>query len=145
MKYKRFYNNLFDSILLLIINISLIFDYILVLIFGIFSKKNDYFVISLVITSIVFSVLILLSLLLIIYGCFEKISFDDKKIYSKKPFRRTIIIEYNEILELHEEQIPAVILGLYKTNALIIKSKDKSICIYLDKNKTKEEIMKLIK
>ena len=75
----------------------------------------------------------------------EKISFDEKNIYSKKPFRKTISISFDEILEFSEKQIPAVILGVYKTNALIIKSVNKSICIYLDKKKTKEKILQLIK
>ena len=89
--------------------------------------------------------LIVLSLILIIRGCFEKISFDEKNIYSKKPFRKAIIISFDEILEVSEKEIPAVILGTGRVNALIIKSKEKSINIYLNKNKTKEMILKFIK
>lgn len=145
MMQKSFYNNLFDSIFLLISNITLIVCYLLVLIFGIFNKTNNYLIVSFVIATIVFVFLIVLSLILIIRGCFEKISFDEKNIYSKKPFRKAIIISFDEILEVSEKEIPAVILGTGRVNALIIKSKEKSINIYLNKNKTKEMILKFIK
>ncbi|MDY5982530.1 MAG: hypothetical protein SPJ17_02345 [Anaeroplasma sp.] len=145
MKYRSFYNNFFDSIILLFTTIFFIVGYTLVLIFGILNKTNEHFIVSLIVTTAVFGILIALSLLLIIWGCFEKISFDEKNIYSKKPFRKTISISFDEILEFSEKQIPAVILGVYKTNALIIKSVNKSICIYLDKKKTKEKILQLIK
>lgn len=145
MKYKAMYNNLFDSILLLISNIALIVGYTLVLIFGIFNKANDYMIISLIITTTVFGILAGLSLFLMLWGCFEKITFDEKNVYSKKPFRRKVTIPFDEIIEISENQIPAVILGRYKTNALIIKSNDKSINVYLDKKKTEEKIRKLIK
>lgn len=145
MKYRSFYNNLFDSILLLLATFALLAGYALVLIFGIFNKTNDYFIVSLIVTTMVFGILITMSLSLIICGCFEKISFDEKNIYSKKPFRKTIKIPFDEILEFSEKQIPAVILGVYKTNALVIKSVNKSISVYLDKNKTKEKIIQFIR
>ena len=145
MKYRSFYNNLFDSIVLLFTTIFFIVGYTLVLIFGILNKSNEYFIISLIVTTALFGIPITLLFLFIICGCFEKISFDEKNIYSKKPFRKTISISFDEIIEFSEKQIPAVVLGVYKTNALIIKSENKSISVYLDKNKTKEKILQLIK
>jgi len=145
MQKKSFYNNLFDSIFLLISNITLIVCYLLVLIFGIFNKTNNYLIVSFVIATIMFVFLIVLSLILIIRGCFEKITIDEKNIYSKKPFKKIVIIHREDIIETIEKQIPAVILGTGKTNALIIKSSEKVINVYLDKHKTKEKIIELIK
>jgi hypothetical protein len=145
MQKKSFYNNLFDSIFLLISNITLIVCYLLVLIFGIFNKTNNYLIVSFVIATIMFVFLIVLSLILIIRGCFEKITIDEKNIYSKKPFKKIVIIHREDISETIEKQIPAVILGTGKTNALIIKSSEKVINVYLDKHKTKEKIIELIK
>ena len=81
MKYRSFYNNLFDSILVLFTTIVLIVGYALVLMFGILNKTNDHFIVSLIVNTVVFGILIALSLLLIIWGCFEKISFNEKNIY----------------------------------------------------------------
>jgi len=145
MQKKSFYNNLFDSVFLLISNITLIVCYLLVLIFGIFNKTNNYLIVSFVIATIMFVFLIVLSLILIIRGCFEKITIDEKNIYSKKPFKKIVIIHREDIIETIEKQIPAVILGTGKTNALIIKSSEKVINVYLDKHKTKEKIIELIK
>lgn len=145
MQKKSFYNNLFDSIFLLISNITLIVCYLLVLIFGIFNKTNNYLIVSFVIATIMFVFLIVLSLILIIRGCFEKITIDEKNIYSKKLFKKIVIIHREDIIETIEKQIPAVILGTCKTNALIIKSSEKVINVYLDKHKTKEKIIELIK
>ena len=137
---KRF-NNLFDSIIMLIFTIfSIAFAIIL------FVTKNEKYNNSA--TYIVFSVLVIpynIALIcLLIFSCFESWTITSEYICSKKPFRKKVIIKIEEIISVEEKNISALILGAYKTNALIIKSKDKRINIYLDEKITAKTIKDLL-
>lgn len=59
----------------------------------------------------------------------------DDFILSKKLFKKRTIICFKEIIKVEKKTIPALILGLYKSEAYIIYSKDKKIVVFLNNKK----------
>ena len=85
--------------------------------------------------SLVFVPAIVASFTMLLLGCFEKWTIKNDIIVLKKIFKKTCIKKI-EITSITEKDIPAIILGVYKTKAMVIQSKDKKISIYLNKKIT---------
>lgn len=85
--------------------------------------------------SLVFVPAIVASFTMLLLGCFGKWTIKNDIIVLKKIFKKTCIKEI-EITSITEKDIPAIILGVYKTKAMVIQSKDKKISIYLNKKIT---------
>ena len=132
---------------MLLLLLLLLVIYLLILYFG-FIKKIDFFSINLllgfIICSIFFLALFIPAIVLLICGCFETWDINNSCVYSKKLFKKTIIIKFNEIVSIKEEIVPALILGLYETNAIVIESSSSKIIIYLNKKITAEYISNLL-
>lgn len=85
--------------------------------------------------SLVFVPAIVASFTMLLLGCFGKWTIKNDIIVLKKIFKKTCIKKI-EITSITEKDIPAIILGVYKTKAMVIQSKDKKISIYLNKKIT---------
>ena len=142
---KRVFNNLFDSIIMVILAIIILGAFFLVVVFGGIKNENTNKVAVYICSSLVFIPMFITAICLIILHCFEWWIIDEGYICSKKPFRRKVIIRLDEIISVNEEEIWAFILELYKTNAIVIKSQTKKIIIYLNKKITSDYIMKELK
>ena len=141
---KKNFNNLFDSILLLLLELFIILLYVLVMLFGVIRNETPYKVQVSIICSAFFIPLIISMLIMLLLGCFEWWKIDNEYVAPKKLFRKKIQIEIGAIVSITEEVVPALILGTYKTDAIIIKSNTNKITIYLDKKKTAECIRNLL-
>ena len=87
---------------------------------------------SFILITIIIQLLIIPSIYLLFTGCFETWEIKGGVVASKRLLRKRIAIKTDEIISIIEKEVPAIVLGKYKTNALIIKSSDKTICIYLN-------------
>lgn len=137
MKDKKNYNNLFDSIMVLLLTLFLIVAYFLTILF---SNNVQVYIIS----SVILIPAIITLVIMLFIGCFEWWKIDDERVESKKIFKQRIQIKFDEIVSINEEVVPALILGSYKTNAIVIKSQTKKIVIFLNKKNTIEHIRNLI-
>lgn len=137
---KKHFNNLFDSIEVTFLTLFFIASYLLVLIFGGIKNENTNHLAVYICSSAVFIPCIIGCLIIIFLGCFETWRINNGCVYSKKLFRKTVQINYDDITSVTEEVVPAIILGVYKTDAIVIKSSNKKIIIYLTKKITAEYI-----
>ena len=85
--------------------------------------------------SLVFVPAIVASFTMLLLGCFGKWTKKNDIIVHKKIFKKTCKKKI-EITSITEKDIPTIILGVYKTKAMVIQSKDKKISIYLNKKIT---------
>ena len=67
------------------------------------------------------------------------ILFDDS-ILSKKLFSKKVIIKFTEIEKVEKKVVPALVLGMYKSEAYIIYSKVNKIVILTDERKKFPEL-----
>ncbi len=144
MNNKKKFNNLFDSIMMLLLTLFLIGIYVLfVFIIGM-NNENINKILVYIIYSLIFIPAIITTIFMLLLGCFEWWKIDNEHVESKKILKKRIQIKIEEIVSINEEVVPALILGTYKTNAIVIKSVTKKIVIYLNKNNTSEYIRNLI-
>ena len=97
-----------------------------------------------IICSVIFIPAIITTFIMIFHGCFGWWKIDGEHIMYKKLLKKKIQIKTGEIVTITEEVIPALILGTYKTNAVIIKSQTEKIVIYTNEKITVEFIMNLL-
>lgn len=93
--------------------------------------------------SLVFVPAIVASFTMLLLGCFGKWTIKNDIIVLKKIFKKTCIKEI-EITSITEKDIPAIILGVYKTKAMVIQSKDKKISIYFNKKNNSRFFKRII-
>ena len=136
MRNKKNFNNLLDSIY---ITFLLFFGLALCLLsiwFGVINPgegENPFRVLILAI--LFFGPIIILTFLAIIYGCYEYWVLSEDSIYSKKPFRRKVVIKLDEIDKVEKKVVKALVLGSYGREAYIVFSKNKKIVILINERK----------
>ena len=143
MNNKKNYNNLFDSIMVLLLSLFLIVMYVIIIVFGCLKNENNKVFVC-IICSVIFIPAIITTFIMIFHGCFGWWKIDGEHVIYKKLLKKKIQIKSGEIVTITEEVIPALILGTYKTNAIIIKSHTEKIVIYTNKKITVEFIMNLL-
>ena len=141
-KTKYYYNNLYDSIITLLLIIVLIAFFIILIFCGNQSKNINKTALY-ICGTLVFIPAIVASFTMLLLGCFGKWTVKNDIIVFKKIFKK-ICIKKNEIISITEKDIPAIILGVYKTKAMVIQSKDKKISIYLNKKITADFLKELL-
>ena len=141
MRNKRNFNNLFDSICItLLLFVCLIF-YLVVIWFGVVSPKEETNPITtMIISTVFFSIMMTITVILIVKGCYEYWILSDDFISSKKPFSKKVVIRFVEIEKVEKKFVPALILGVYKCEAYIIHSKGNKITILTNKGKSFSEL-----
>lgn len=141
MRNKKNYNNLFDSICMTILFFVCLVFYLVILWFSVInSNEGTDPLVSLVISTAVFGVMITTTTFLIIKFCYGYwVLLDDSIIY-KKLFSKRRKIKLAEINKVEQKTIPALILGIYKSEAYIIHSNDIKIVILIKDGKKYSEL-----
>ena len=138
---QKNYNNLFDSICMTILFFVCLVFYLVILWFSVInSNEGTDPLVSLVISTAVFGVMITITTFLIIKFCYGYwVLLDDSIIY-KKLFSKRRKIKLAEINKVEQKTIPALILGVYKSEAYIIHSNDIKIVILIKDGKKYSEL-----
>lgn len=144
MYKKKNFNNLFDSIVLCFLALGLVGVYSLTIIGGKINENTNKIVLYTA-SSIIFIPMIIITIIGILFFCFEWWKIDENSVSSKKLFKKKVIIRLEDIKSVTKEEVGAVILGMGKTDAIVIKSSTEKIVIYLNKNISIEVIEKLLK
>lgn len=141
MRYKRNYNNLFDSICMTILYFICIAIYFVVLWFGVInSNEGTNPTALLIISTIFFGSMITITTFLIIKYCYEYWFFLDDTIISKKLFSKRTEIRLAEIEKVEKKIVPALVLGTYKSDAYIIFANGRKILILIGGRKKYPEL-----
>lgn len=136
MKNKTNYNNLFDSICLTLLFALGIISYLIIIWFGVVNySEGTNPTATLLVSTFLFVPMIVITVVFLILHCYEYWILTDDFILSKKVFKKKTIIFLKEIIKVEKKTVPALIIGLYKSEAYIIYSSDKKIVILINKNK----------
>ena len=117
---KKF-NNLFDSIIMTILSFFSIVLLLSTEIFGVIQNDNNEH--KLVTSIIIFSTIGLASItsiIAILKHCYEYWGFDERGVYSKKPFCKKVFIEYRDIKKIEKKVVKALVLEIFKSEAIVI-------------------------
>lgn len=146
MRNKKNFNNLFDSIITIIILIFCIFFYLTMMYFGVLHPNETTNPIVLFIIGTTLFVPIIIILLIITFKyCFEFWFLNDKIIYSKKLFQKRKIIYLNQIEKVEKKKIQAWVLGNYFSEAYIIYSAKNKIIVLINNRKRYHDLEKELK
>jgi len=146
MRNKKNYNNLFDSIMTVIIFIFCISFYIMMIYFGVLHPNETTNPIVLFIIGTTLFVPIIIILLIITFKyCFEFWFLDNKIIYSKKLLQKRKIIYLDQIEKVDKTKINAWVLGNYSSEAYIIYSTKTKIIILIDSKKKYQDLDDVLK
>lgn len=136
MRNKRNYNNLFDSICMTILFFVCLAFYLTIIWFGVIhSNEGTNPIALLIISTIVFGIMITITIFLIIKYCYGYWILLDDSIICKKLFSKRRKMKLVEIKKVEKKTISAFVLGTYKSEAYIIYSSDKKIVILIGKRK----------
>lgn len=136
MRNKRNYNNLFDSICMTILFFVCLAFYLTIIWFGVIhSNEGTNPIALLIISTIVFGIMITITIFLIIKYCYGYWILLDDSIICKKLFSKRRKMKLIEIKKVEKKTISAFVLGIYKSEAYIIYSSDKKIVILIGKRK----------
>ena len=136
MRNKRNYNNLFDSICMTILFFVCLAFYLTIIWFGVIhSNEGTNPIALLIISTIVFGIMITITIFLIIKYCYGYWILLDDSIICKKLFSKRRKMKLIEIKKVEKKTISAFVLGTYKSEAYIIYSSDKKIVILIGKRK----------
>lgn len=141
---KKHFNNLFDSILILLLELFFISAYSLIILFGVIKNDSPYKTRVCIVGSAIFIPAIIILFIMMMTGCFEWWKIADDYVETKKVLKKKTQIKVSEIISINEEVVHALILGVYKTNAVIIKTPTKKVVIYLNEKITIEYIRNLL-
>lgn len=141
---KKIFNNLFDSILILLLELFFISAYSLIIVFGVIKNDGTNKTTVCIVFSAIFIPIIILLFIMLLTGCFEWWKIADDYVETKKILKKRTQIKVADIISINEEVVPALILGVYNTNAVIIKAPTKRVVIYLNKKITIEYIRNLL-
>lgn len=141
MRNKRNYNNLFDSIFMTILFFVCLAFYLTIIWFGVIkSNEGTNPIALLIISTIVFGVMIIITTFLIIKCCYEYwILLDDSIIY-KKLFSKKRKMKLTDIKKVEKKIVSALVLGTYKSEAYIIHFSDRKIIILIRDRKKYSEL-----
>jgi len=146
MRNKKNFNNLFDSIITIIILIFCIFFYLTMMYFGVLHPNETTNPIVLFIIGTTLFVPIIIILLIITFKyCFEFWFLDNKIIYSKKLLQKRKIIYLDQIEKVDKTKINAWVLGNYSSEAYIIYSTKTKIIILIDSKKKYQDLDDVLK
>ena len=141
MRNKRNFNNLFDSICITSLLFACLAFYLVMIWFGAVNpKEGTNPIATIIISTIIFSIMMTLTITLIVKGCYEYWILFDDSILSKKLFSKKVIIKFTEIEKVEKKVVPALVLGMYKSEAYIIYSKVNKIVILTDERKKFPEL-----
>ena len=136
MRNKRNYNNLFDSICMTILFFVCLAFYLTIIWFGVIhSNEGTNPIALLIISTIVFGIMITITIFLIIKYCYGYWILLDDSIICTKLFSKRRKMKLIEIKKVEKKTISAFVLGIYKSEAYIIYSSDKKIVILIGKRK----------
>ena len=136
MKNKKTFNNLFDSICASIFLVLLFCFYSVSVWFSVINPKEDTNPTGFLIAfTLFFGPAIIIVLISIIKGCYEYWILTEKCICSKKIFRKKLVINLCEIEKVEKKVVSALILGIYQSEAYIIRSQSKKIVILINERK----------
>ena len=136
MRNKRNYNNLFDSICMTILFFVCLAFYLTIIWFGVIhSNEGTNPIALLIISTIVFGIMITITIFLIIKYCYGYWILLNDSIICKKLFSKRRKMKLIEIKKKKKKTISAFVLGIYKSEAYIIYSSDKKIVILIGKRK----------
>lgn len=136
MRNKRNYDNLFDSICMTILFFVCLAFYLTIIWFGVIhSNEGTNPIALLIISTIVFGIMITITIFLIIKYCYGYWILLDDSIICKKLFSKRRKMKLIEIKKVEKKTISAFVLGIYKSEAYIIYSSDKKIVILIGKRK----------
>jgi len=79
-------------------------------------------------------------IILLINGCFGYWILSKDSIFSKRLFRKKIEIKFTEIKKVEKRIVPAIVLGLYKSEAYIVYSDIDKITILISGRKKYYEL-----
>ena len=132
MKNKKNFNNIFDSICLTLLLVFSIIIYCIIVWLGLAHLKESINkAIFIILCALFFGAMLIINIILIINGCYEYWVLTEDCIYNKKLFRKRIKIIIDEIDKVERVVVPAIILGLYKSNAYVVYSKGYKITILI--------------
>lgn len=141
MKNKKNFNNLFDSVCLTILLIFLVVFYSLVMWYGVLNASDDTSpMATFVIFTLIFGAMISILIFVIIKGCYEYWVLTDRAIYSKKLFRKKTIIDLSQIIKVEKKNIPALVMGTYRSDAYIVHSDNCTIYVLIDGKKNLQDL-----
>lgn len=136
MRNRKNFNNMFDSLCATALFISCLAFYLIIIWFGVINPKDGTNPIATMIISTFFwGFMISITVILIVKYCYEYWVLAGDYLYTKRLFRKKIIINLNEIDKVEKKIVPAFIMGLYKSDAYVICSKNKKIVILINKKK----------
>lgn len=146
MRNKKNYNNLFDSIMTVIIFIFCISFYIMMIYFGVLHpREGTNPIATLIVGTAIFGLISIILLIIIFKNCFEFWFLDNKIIYSKKLLQKRKIIYLDQIEKIDKTKINAWVLGNYSSVAYIIYSTKTKIIILIDSKKKYQDLDDVLK
>ena len=89
----------------------------------------------LLLSTLVFGAMSIVCATLIIMFCYEYWYLSEDLIYSKKLFRKRVVINLNEIEKVEKKVVPALVMSVYKSDAYIIYANNKKIVVLIDEGK----------
>ena len=114
MQNKKNYNNLLESIVMTIILIIITCFYLMMIYFGVLHPKaGTNPIITLVVGTVIFGGLLVLSVIIILIWCYEYWYIDGESISSKKIFRKKKKILISQIKRVEKRVVDALIFGTY--------------------------------
>ncbi|WP_308698933.1 hypothetical protein, partial [uncultured Thomasclavelia sp.] len=126
----------FDSICMTILFFVCLAFYLTIIWFGVIhSNEGTNPIALLIISTIVFGIMITITIFLIIKYCYGYWILLDDSIICKKLFSKRRKMKLIEIKKVEKKTISAFVLGIYKSEAYIIYSSDKKIVILIGKRK----------
>ncbi|GEM_PF-5108889 len=141
MKNKKVFNNLFDSICITVLLFICLTFYLIIIWFGVINcKEGTNPTVTFVISTLVFVIMMVIIIILLINGCFGYWILSKDSIFSKRLFRKKIEIKFTEIKKVEKRIVPAIVLGLYKSEAYIVYSDIDKITILISGRKKYYEL-----
>ena len=142
---RKNFNNLFDSICLTLLLLFLITFYCLMLWFAVIHpSEGTNPIAALIVSTILFGVFIAGTFFCMIAYCYEYWIINKTCICSKKLFRRQIIIDLKDIEKVEKKVVHALVLGIYRSDAYVISSKQKKITILINERKVYTDLESVI-
>ena len=132
MKNKKVFNNLYDSILLTLSLLAMVAILFCGIYFGVVNRLENTR--DIVVALILLSPLVLLTIsctVIFVNNCYGYWILSEHSICSKKLLRGKVTIKLNEIDKVEKKTIPALIFGIFESDAYIIHSKGQKIEILL--------------
>jgi hypothetical protein len=136
MRDKRNFNNLFDSLCITLLFFIFLAFYLLIVYFGVINaKESTNPILLLIVSTTVFGIMMAAITVLVIKYCYEYWILSDDSIISKKILSKRTVIKLDEIEKVEKKIVPALILGIYKSEAYIISSKNSKITVLINERR----------